>query len=1047
MNIAKFSTKNSLLVNLLSVFIVVVGIAVTGQLRREAFPVIDFDEVSITTVYPGAPAEDVEKLVTTPIEEELRGLSGIKEMSSSSEESLSKIGIEIDPEASDKDQIVQDIKDAVDRVNDLPDAIKEDPIVFELSADEFPVMYVTINGDFPLKVKREYAEALEDLILDVDGVASVNRVSWRDPEFWVEVDPQKMQDLHVSLEEVMAALRRRNVTIPAGQLNTGDIEYNVRITGEFQKPEEVEDVIIRANDAGNWLKVGDIAQVVATYEDPEEISKLNGKRSVSMIVVKNETGDIIRLVSRVQETIEEFKTRLPEGMGVEITDDMSYYVKRRLGVLKNNGLIGLGLVLLVLFLFLDPIPAFLTAIGLPIAIFSTFIAMYWLGISINLITMFGLIIVLGMLVDDGIIVAENCYRYIEQGMSPRDAAVKGTSEVIAPVTVTILTTCSAFAPLMFMPDIMGKFVRYIPMVVMIALAASLLEAFVILPSHLADFVRARKFQTTHKKDVHKDRAWFKWLLGTYERIVDKALSFRYLVLAGLVGLLVAAVFIAGAFMKVVLFTGEGIEEFQIRAEAPKGTPLTKLEEMMRPVEQLVESLPDDEVDAYTTNLGMITESRGFDPHSKKATHLGYIQVYLTPAQSRERRPQEIVRALRPKLEQIKAFEKLYFHLPKEGPPVGKPIEVAIKGEDFSIMLGLAQKFTDELNTIEGVSDIVISHETGKKQLKVHVDEEQAQKYYMTVGTIAESVRNAVDGGLATSIKPVKAEEEIDVRVRFPEEQRRSREAFDKMFIPNARGNLVPLRSVAEIKEEDGVFKINHLDGKRVVYVTAQVDEDIVTSVEVNEMLQKRLSGAAEEYTGYNIEYTGEYEDQLDIQRNLIRSFMIAFFLIFIILATLFNSLIQPFVVMLAILFGIIGVIFAFLLHGRPLSFFALMGIVGLTGIVVNDSIVLMDFINKLRREGGGRRESLIEAGKMRLRPVMMTTITTIAGLISVAYGIGGGDPFLKPMGLSIVWGLFFATGLTLVALPCIYAIVDDISAVIFKRSMVKDHSSAQDPSI
>ncbi len=1039
MRLAEFSVKNSLLVNLLSVFIIVVGFFTMFQLKREAFPPIQFDEMTVTTVYPGAPAEDVEKFVTTPIEKELRGISGIKQMSSSSEEGLSRIGIEIDPGVSNKKKVVDDVKDAVDRVRDLPAEVKDDPVVIELSADEFPVLQITLSGDFPEQVKRQYAENLEDLLLDIKGVGSVRRVAWPDPEFWVEVDPEKMSEYHVSLEEVMTALQKRNVTVPAGQLDAGQTEFNVRITGEFTQPEELEGVIIRANDSGNWLRVGDIAKVVSTYEDPDELSKLNGKRAVSMIVVKNDSGDIIGIVSKIQKTLDSFRSALPEGMDIEVTNDMSYYVKRRLGVLRNNGFIGLVLVVVILFLFLDPIPALMTALGLPVALFSTFIVMHWMGLSINLVTMLGLIIVLGMLVDDGIIVAENVYRYIEDGMNPREAAVRGTSEVIAPVTVTILTTCAAFAPLMFMPDIMGKFVRYIPIVVMIALFSSLIEAFVILPSHLSDFINAEKFQSTHKGNVHKDRKWFKWLVDGYAGILDKALSVRYLVLIGLIGMLVFSVFIAATHMKLVLFTGEGIEEFQIRAEAAKGTSLAKMDDLIKPVEALVGTLPGPELDAYVTNLGLIAEDRGFDPHSKKGTHLGQITVYLTPAQHRKRTPQEIVASLRPQLDQISGFDKLYFHLGKEGPPVGKPIEIGIKGDDFPILQEIAQKFITELNGIGGVSDVLMGYEVGKKQLKVNVDEAKAQKYYLTVGQIADSVRNAIDGSVATTIKPVKAEEEITVRVRFPEAKRQSMKAFSQILVPNSKGNLIPLSSVAQIEEQDGVFKIDHLDGKRVVYVTAQVDEKQATSYGVNNQVQKTFKDLFSEYPGYTVKYSGEYEEQQITKSNLQRSFLIALFLIFIILAALFKSLIQPFVVMLAIPFGMIGVIWAFLLHGRPLSFFALMGMVGLTGIVVNDSVVLMDFVNKLRKDGYSRRDSLIDAGRMRLRPVLMTSITTIAGLVSVAYGIGGGDPFLKPMALAIIWGLFFATGLTLVVIPCIYAIIDDVSMKFFRHATVKSH--------
>lgn len=1035
MKLAEFSVKNSLLVNLLSVFIIVVGLISMLQLRREAFPKVDFDHVTITTVYPGAPAEDVEKLVTTPIEKELKGISGIKEMTSASEEGLSEIGIEIDPEARDKDKVVDDIERAVDRVKDLPQEIKDDPVVFELSADEFPVIEISISGNFPEWQKRQYAEELEELILDVDGVSSVRRIAWRNREFWVEVDPDTLKEYHVSIKEIMEALKSRNITIPGGQLKTLSDEFNIRIAGEFRTPEEILDVVIRANDAGNWLKIKDVARVIDTYEDETYIAKINSERSVSMVILKNKQGDILRIVDRVNVILDQFREQLPQGMELTITNDISYYVKRRLGVLRTNGIIGLVFILIVLFLFLDPVPAFMTALGLPIALFITFSVMSLMGLSINLITMLGLIIILGMLVDDGIIVAENVYRYIEKGMSPREAAVKGTSEVIAPVTVTILTTCAAFSPLLFMEDIIGKFIRFIPIVVITALSASLLEAFIILPSHLSDFIKARR-SNINQHNPRKDKIWFRRLVNFYTKILKWALSHRYKFLMGLIATFFAAIFVAVFFMKIVMFAGEGIEYFFVRAEARKGTPLEKMNKLIVPVENLVATLPDTELDAYRTYLGAIEEERHFDPNAKRGSHLGQITVFLTPLQKRKRGPQEIIDSLRGQLNKIDGFEKLSFYLPKEGPPVGQPIEIGIKGEDFSIMQKIATKFIKELKQIKGVTDISSSYEFGKKQLKIVIDEQKAKKYYLTIDQIADTVRHAFDGGVATQIKPVKAEEEIDVLVRFPRKERGDFTAFNKILVSNQFGNLIPLTSVARIEKGEGIYRINHLDGKRVVFVTAQVDGENATSLDVNLELQKRFKDIFKEYPGYIIKYSGEYEDQQRTFKNLVRSFAIAFFLIFIILAAMFNSLIQPFVVMLAIPFGIVGVIFAFLGHGRPLSFFAFMGLVGLTGIVVNDSVVLVDFVNKLRKAGRPLRESLIEAGQMRLRPVLMTTITTIAGLVSVAYGIGGGDPFLKPMALAIIWGLFFATGLTLIVIPCIYAIIDDISHKFFSQSMI-----------
>ncbi|MFA7114019.1 MAG: efflux RND transporter permease subunit [Candidatus Omnitrophota bacterium] len=1004
------------------------GIYSLFTLRLEAFPSVDYDMVIITTIYKSAPAEDVEKLVTIPIEEELIGISGIKEIESSSDEGLSSIAVTIDPDYSDKEQVIDDIERAVDRAKNLPDEIEDDPTVTELRISEYPILEVALAGnDIPEHQMREYGVRLEDALQDVAGVATVKRIGWRDPEFWVEIDPKKAEDYHVSPNEVAEALDSHNINFPAGILKGARYEYNVRTVGEFETKGEIEDVIIRANDDGNWLKVKDIAVVKDTFERRTHITRIAQKNALAMLILKSENADILEVVANVNKVIDKFQTDLPDNMRITVTDDMSFYVKRRLGVLKNNGLFGFVLVLIVLFVFLDPVPALTTAMGIPIALFVTFILMHLFGITINLVSMLGLIIVLGMLVDDGIIVSENVYRYIESGMPPKEAAIKGTNEVIKPVIATVLTTFAAFAPLLFMKDIMGKFIKAVPIVVIFALSASILEAFIILPSHLSDFVKGGKFnRIEHKRS--KREIFFIKIQKVYTRILELVLKHRYRFVAGMGVIFVFAVCLMVFAMKIIMFKGEGIEQFYVRFEAEKGVNLEEMSKLVIPVEKLIEDMPKNEIDEYRTYIGSIeSEKAGFDPNAKKGTHLGQITVFLTPMQKRKRTPHEIAADVREKLKSISGFEKIYVDVMKEGPPMGKDIELGVVGDNFQTSYELAQDIEKYLNTVDGVSDVVVNYQKGKKQMRVVVDENEAKKYYLDINSIAYAVRAAFDGVYATAVKPKRAEKEIDVIVKYPQGYCEKKEDFGDILVENSKSNLVPLRSVARVEEVNGLYLITHLEGKRVIYVLANVDSDKITSFQANKLLRKKFDRLDAKYSGCLLNFGGEYEDQKESQRNLFVSFLFAIFLIFIILTAIFKSLLQPLIVMLAIPFGIVGVILAFFLHNEPLSFFALMGLVGLTGIVVNDSVVLVDFINKLRKDGKDRRSSLVEAGRTRLRPVLMTTITTIGGLVSVAYGIGGGDPFLKPMGLAIIWGLFFATVLTLLLIPCIYAIFDDIS--------------------
>jgi len=1037
MRIAEFSVKHSLFINLVSVLIIIVGVFSIFTLKREAFPVINFDVVSVTTYYQGASAEDVEKLVTSPLEKELKEVDEIDKIISASRDGVSVISLEINTAAKNKDKIVNNIQKAADRVTGLPDGVEDRPVVQEISSKIFPVINVALAGKLSEFKLQALANTLKDKFEDIKGVASVERRGYRDEEFWVEPDIEKMQRMHVSIEEIMESLRSRNVTIPGGKLKTPQEEFSIKTLGEFSSKEEIEDVIIRANDAGNLLRIKDVAYVRHTFQEETNRNKSFGERAITLIIYKKEKGDAIDVVDKAYKILEEFKQKAPAELTVTPYDDLSYYIKRRLNVLRSNGLIGFILVIIILFTFLQPRAALFTALGIPIAMCTTMYVMYIFGITINLMTMFGLVIVLGMVVDDGIIISENVYRYVESGMSPRQAAVKGTNEVIAPVTATIITTIVAFFPLMFMSGLVGKFLRYIPLMVIIALAASVLEAFIILPSHLADFVRPINDTKNGKGVARKELPWLKFLLAKYQKLLERALKYRYRAVIGIIVLFIAVLFIAVFGMRFVMFSGHGVEEFQIRAEAKVGTPLEKTNELIAPVEDMLDSVPRKYLNTYETNIGMITEGRGMgDPKAKFGSHVAQIHVYLTPMQQRDKDPKEIIEDLRPELNKIKGFERLYFHELKEGPPTGRAVEINVRGEKFSILLEIVEKMKAYLRTVEGVSDITDSYDLGNRELRIVVDKELAAQTYLRVGQIASSIRNAFEGGVATTIKQSKAEEEIRVLVRLPENQRDTQEIFNKLLIPNSYGNLVPLNKIAHIEQHQGLRTITHLDGKRYLQLAAGVDNRKMTSQKINELLSKKFGNISQEYPGYSMRFGGEEEERRESLNSLFAAFGIAILFIFMVLATEFNSLVQPFIVLSTIPFALIGVIIALLLHGEPISILSLIGIVGLSGVVVNDSIVLVDFINKLRQQGVSRRNSIIQAGVLRFRPVMLTTLTTVAGLSTVAYGIGGFDPFLKPMALTITWGLAFATGLTLIIMPCFYAIIDDITMKIVSHPTV-----------
>ncbi|MFH1504130.1 MAG: efflux RND transporter permease subunit [Candidatus Omnitrophota bacterium] len=1026
MKFAEFSVKNSLFVNLFSIFIVITGVVSLIHLRKEAFPNVSFNVITVSTSLRGASAAKVERLVTVPIEKELKEVSNIDEIISTSNNGISTIIIRVIPGIKDLRKVVNDTQKAVDRVTNLPDDVDERPVVTEITSSEMPVIKIAVSGEMDEFALRKYADDLRDSLEGIEGVSSVNRQGWRDEEFWVEPDIDRMVDFHISFTELARALNEQNVDSPGGKLEADGKEFSVKVKGELKTKEDIENTIIRANDLGNWIKVKDIADVRYTFSDEVVMNKSWGMRAIILTVIKREKGDIIKIVDKVHKTIGEMKEKYPAELKISTFYDMSYYVKRRLKVLKSNGLIGAVVIVFMLFLFLPPVPAIMTAAGIPIAMCATFWAMSCLGLTINLITMFGLITVLGMVVDDGIIISENVYRHMENGLSPRVAAVNGTNEVARPVLTTVITTIVAFSPLMLMEGLLGDFVKHIPYIVIIALLASLVEAFIILPSHLADFMKFKKGKYTRK-----EKKWFKWLHDNYIKVLKKSLKYPYHVVGGVFAILLLTLIAAKLFMPFVLFSAKGVEQFSIRLEASAGTALEQTNKLIRPVEELVDKLPAEYLDTYETTIGNIGEERGYDPNAKQGSNFAQINAYLTPSAKRDKSAAQIIEIMRPKLDEIyKQLEpqgvvKLSFQEFKEGPPVGRAIDIRVRGEDFDIIRNIVKQIKEYFSQQEGIKDFSDSYNLGAQEINIIIDEQEAQKVFLSNSQIAFAVRASFSGVVATTIKRETAEKEIKVLVRAPQAQRNDFAVFDKIVIANKFNNLIPLSRVAKQVSTRSLRAISHLDGKRFISITGDVDNKKMTSMQAKDLINVNFKDIAQKYPGYSLRFSGEAEETAKSVSSLFRAFLIAGLLIFLILATQFNSLIQPFIVMLAMPFGIIGFIIAFLLHGEPLSFLGIMGFIGLMGVVVNDSIVLVDFINKRKNETH-IREAVVEAGSLRLRPVVITTVTTVCGLSTVAYGIGGFDPFLKPMALAISWGLLFATVLTLIVIPCVYLIEEDI---------------------
>ena len=1041
--LSKWSVHNSLLINLITVFILFIGIFLFFNIKKEVFPPVKYDQLFIETHRFGINTEDIEGTITIPIEYALKGVSGIEKISSTSRSGISIVTVYIDPKVKDKKKVIDNVRSTIDNIQDLPKDLESRPHIQELSISDAPVIEISIHGMVDEVRLIDLSEQLKKDLLDVDQVSKINIYGKRDTEIWVEVDPWKLKKNNMSLKEVISSINLYHQSISAGQIIVDDTEYDIQVKTKINDLEKIKNIVIRSNDFGRLIHVYDIANIKRTFQKQSVISKMNGEKSVTLIVFKSESGDVIDMVDEINQVVQNFEDNLHDDISITKTNDFSFYTRRRLNVLINNSIIGFFLVFFTLLLFLNFYPAIMTTIGIPISIAMALGYMHFTGISINLISMIGILLVLGMLVDDGIIVSENIYARFERGESPYQACISGGQEVMKPVLISTLTTISAFVPLLFMTDIVGKFVKQIPIVVITLLLASLFESFLILPSHLYDGLRVIRKKTLSQ--LHKKKKWFFILKNTYLSFLKKFLKYRYIVIVLLFLASCVVLFIAKTHMRFIFFAVDGVEQININGELERGSLLYATEKEFAKIEKILSGISDEYVKSYRTYIGG-TEYRGnFDPNYKTGKHLGFIAVYLTPSQSREKTVFKIRDQIKREIKGLINFKILTVNIPKEGPPIGADIEIVIQGDKYSEMSRMSKQYIEYLVGREGVFNVRESYESGKSLYNVDVDIPKALAYGIDVHTVAQSVSASLKGIIATYITPETADKTIPIRVLYDEKFSQNKDIFDHIFIPTSKGRNVKFSSIASLKKEVGIYIIHHLNGKRMITVTAQVDNKVITSLAINTEMQKEFKNKI--ISNVDVKYEGEFLNSRKSQKNLIVSFLFALTIIFMLLVFMFRSLIKPFIVTTAIPFSVIGVLFAFWIHdiiwlnvfqsevGKPFNFFAFLGLVGLTGIVVNDSIVLVHYIDQLMKKGLSIKRALMKGGCARLRAVIMTSITTIVGLVSMAYGWGGSDPFLKSMALTIVWGLIFSTGLVLLVLPCIYHIFYDLNKKISHKHL------------
>ncbi len=1032
--IIEFFLERSLLVNLLTVMILILGAISLYGLQKETFPAVEFDVILVRTGYPGSSSEDVEKLVTIPLEREIKTVDGIKQLNALSAEGSSIIYLEVEPDA-ELDKVLEDTKNAIDAVDDLPEDATV-PIVTSLDNKQRGILKVTLTGSEYSELKR-VSKKLRDRLERVPGIAIVNLDGYRIDEIRIELNPELMNRYEVTVGEVYQAVQQRNLNLSGGSIESPEGDIIIRTLAEFESLSDIEDVVIVSNNTGRKVLVKDVASVTRGPKEDGILQRSNGEQAIFLDVKARESADILDTTEKLKKETEDFfKANEFPGVTFKYTDDFSYYVKRRLNILKDNGLMGMALVFITLLLFLNGRTSFITSMGAPIAFMVAFLLMDMIGVSVNLISMFALILVLGMLVDDSIIVAEYYYQQLEAGLPPHEAARKAAWNTIKPVTATIATTMVAFGSLFFMGGIMGKFLWPVPAVVIICLLASLFECFFILPSHLADFCRL--------SEKEKGRRWYDGLTDWYGKFLAKFLNRPWAILITFFFLFCGSMFMATK-MDFELFPGDDVRTVFLQIKGKVGTPLEETDKAVMKLEEMIlGELKKEELDQIKAQVGVLRGDNG----NKTGSHYGSVIIYLTPPGERERSTDELLNVMTNKSEKLIPDYVVTTTKIQGGPPKGKAVDIQLTSDSLSELQEVSKVVHKALAKEPGVLAPEIDFEEGKEQVVIDVNDAEARRLGLTTQQIAFEMRRILSGDSVTEIR--ESEEDIEIKLFFEEKARSQVETITKLYILNNQGRRIPLSRVIALKKQPGAFIIRRLNRKRIISVTSDLDKKISTPTKVAQTFGPKLKDLLKDYPGVSYYFGGENEDTKESMQGLAKAMIIAVSLIFIILVVMFNSLMHPVIIMMAIPLGLIGVIWTFFIAGQALGFMAFMGVVALAGVVVNDSIVLVTFINEKREEYGEENlgRAVLEASKGRFRAVILTTVTTVAGLIPIAhptvsrilsFGVNtDSDPFIQPMALSFAWGLFFASLVTLFFIPCNYLVFERIKGWVSKKFKLQE---------
>jgi len=1012
---------NPVAANLIMLVCLIGGMIMAGQIKQEVFPEFESDTVTVTVSYPGASPEEVEKGIVLAVEEKVTGLDGVKKVTSSSVEGTGTVTIEALAGA-DVERLAQDVKGEVDRITSFPEDAETPKVV--IATNRRQTMSIAVYGDVDERVLREMAETVRDELLQDPGITQVDLSGVRDLEIAVEIPRDTLRAYGLTLQQVADVIGKSALELPGGSVKTTQGEILVRVKDRRELGPEFARLPIITTAGGSVVRLEDMGTVTDGFADTDIYARYNNQPAVLLNVYQVGDQTPISVSEAVKKHMDRLNRMLPPGVHLSKRSDSSDIFRQRMELLTRNGLMGLTLVFVLLALFLEIRLAFWVSMGIPISILGSFLVLPAFGVSFNMVTMFAFIITLGIVVDDAIVVGENVYQYKEQGMTYLKAAMAGAREVVMPVTFSVLTNIAAFLPMFFIPGVMGKVFGLVPAVVVSVFAISLIESLFVLPAHLGHQKSGGKswLAFVHRGQTRFSTWFIRMVNGVIAPLLMLTIRLRYLTLALALAVLIGtAGYVASGRMGMVMFPKVESDYAYVELAMPFGTPVGRTEAAIDRMVRIASDLAleyggADQVEGIYSQVG-----------TSEGGHKGSVRVFLTPPEQRTVSTAEFTRMWRERVGGVAGAEYLKFESDRGGPGSGAALTVELSHRSTEILEQAGRDLAEALGTYAQVSDIDDGFSAGKIQLDCRIRPE-GRSLGLTSQDVARQIRAAFYG--AEALRQQRGRNEVKVMVRLPKAERISLQDIEDFLVRTPAGTDVPLREVADVRTGRSYTRIERRGGRRIISVTADVTPPSEAGTIQNALKATLLPELQDRYQGLEFSFEGKQADIKEGVGALLIGLAMAMLGVFALLAIPLRSYVQPLIIMTSIPFGIVGAVFGHLLMGYSLSLVSLFGIVALSGVVVNDSLVLIDCANGKRKLGQGALSSIHDAAVQRFRPILLTTVTTFGGLAPMIWETSRQARFLIPMALSLGFGIVFATFITLGIVPSLYMILEDLKRFV-----------------